>query len=530
MTDAQNKNGGTPPQNLLRAALEGDIAQVRRLLAAGVTPEADSQETAEVLRRAENEQSPHAALRKGLLETLVLHQQHGRINAAMYLAAYNGFDSIVDHFLQKSAHDPLTLNVALFAAVRAGHQALAEKLLDAGADAAFKNGLPLRAAIDAGSEDMARMLLARGAPKAEGLSYAASRGHIVMAAMLLDRGDDVRPALEKICHTLSDKRALPDGLRVLDTQSAADMLLALAEARGDDMPHLLTWFAFTAAREGAGALVEVIARHPRFTEMPAENKRDFFDVLTPVLYSGLRKMSHADAPRTVEVLLAAGGAQSVLEEAINHGEAETVVLAIRAGADARRDRARALKRAETRALQNPRQTERLILQDVQLSMAAQSVLDEKRAGAALSAADPADMLAQLRARGGAQDSSGLMCVIASGKAEQLAALLHKTPLAFTAADFLAADKHGYSVLDRLSDQKAESWLFSPLLWRAQQDEYLQLWQGLPEEWKHAQAAHHEALMRTLDVARQQDALQQKADAHDFRLPQRRKGGQTPPRP
>jgi len=518
------------PQDLLRAALEGDIAEVRRLTAAGATPEADSQETAEVLRRAENEQSPHAALRKGLLETLVLHQQHGRINAAMYLAAYNGFDNVVAHFLEKSANDPLALNVALFAAVRAGHAGLAQKLLDAGADAAFKNGLPLRAAIDAGSEAMADMLVHAGAPRSEGLAHAAARGDIAMAAYLLRREDDVKPALEKICHTLSDKRSLAEGTRVLDVQSAADMLLALAEARGDNMPDLLTWVSLATARDGAGAMVEVIARHPRFTEMKPEDKYDLLDLLTQVLFTGLRKISHADGPRSVETLLAAGGAQRVLEQAIYAGDGEMVVSAIRAGADARRDHAKALHLAETEAFQNPRQAQRAILQDVRLSIAAQSVMDEKRASEILTRADADALLTALRAPAGRADSSGLMCVIAAGRAEALAVLLDKTDAALVAGDFFATDKHGYCALDTLADRRQQEWLFSPLLWRGRRAEYMELWSALPDDWQQAQLVHHEHLLRTLDVDRQQAALQQKADENDFRLPQRRKGARPPPQP
>lgn len=518
------------PQDLLRAALEGDIAEVRRLTAAGTMPDADSDEAAEVLRRAEQEQSPHAALRKGLLETLVLHQQHGRINAAMYLAAYNGFDNVVAHFIEKSANDPLTLNVALFAAARAGHTGLVQKLLDAGADAGFKNGLPLRAAIDAGSEIVANMLVRAGAPRAEGLSHAAARGDVVLSVFLLERDDDVRPPLEKICHALADKRSLADGVRMLDVQSTADMLLALAEARGDDMPHLLTWLSFTAAREGAGAMVELVARHPRFTEMPPQNKRDLFDVLTPVLFAGMRNMSHADTARSIDALLAAGGAQSVLEQAIRAGDGEAVVSAIRAGADARRDHAKALHLAETEVSQNPRQASRAILQDVRLSIAAQSVLDEKRAAEILASRDADGLLTGLRQPAGRADASGLMCLITAGKAEALAAALVKTGAALTAEDFLAADKHGYSALDALADRRQQEWLFSPLHWRGRHDEYQRLWDALPEDWRTAEADHHEHLLRMLDVDRQQAALQQKADENDFRLPQRRKGARPPPQP
>jgi len=513
-----------PPsaQELLRAALEGDLSRVRALLEEGADADANSIDTAEVLRRAENDNIPAGKFRTGLLETLVLHQQHGRINAAMYLAAFNGFDTVVDHFLQQPAQNPLTLNVALFAALRAGRAPLAEKLIAAGADAAFKKGLPLRAAIDSGDADCVRLALAHGAPRAAGLSHAASRGDMPMTVFLVEKDDDLRAPLEKICQTLSDTRTLPDKTRVLDVQSIADLLLALGEARGDDMQREIIWLGLTAAREGAGAMVDVVLRQKAFALLDVADKRALFDVLTPLLLSGV---THAEAEKTLTAIIEAGGAQSVLESAVHSHDAEWVVKAIRAGADPRRDRARALRIAESwqsKPAGGANGQEAWILEDLRLSTAALSVMDDKRAAAVL--ADPESVLQSLRNSDSRRGTTGLMAVIAAGRTEELADMLAKTTNTLSAEDFLTADVHGYTALDRLVDGGRQNWLFTPSLWRGDAAAYHRLWDALPENWRQEQQEAHGALLAALDVEAHQRDLHAAAEDLSVKLPQRRKKG------
>lgn len=522
MSDPQKRPDA---QDLLRATLEGDLARVRTLLESGAAADSDSTDAAEALRRAENDNIPAGKFRAGLIETLVLHQQHGRINAAMYLAAFNGFDTVVDHFLKQAAQDQLTLNVALFAALRAGRAALAEKLITAGADAAFKKGLPLRAAIDSGDADCVRLALAHGAPRAVGLAHAAARGDMPMTALLVEKDDDIRAPLEKICQTVSDKRALPDKTRMPDVQSVADMLLALAEARGDDMPREIIWFGFTAAREGAGAMVEVIVRQKTFALLDAADRRALFDVLTPLVFSGMQKSTHADSEKTLAAIVEAGGAQSVLESAVGSGNAEWVVNAIRAGADPRREQGRALRMAEF--LQNKvpagaNGQEAWILEDVRLSTAALSVMDDKRAGAIL--ADPESLLQNLRKADSRRGTTGLMAVIAAGRTDALADMLAKTAITLAAEDFLTVDAHGYTALDRLADGGRQDWLFTPALWRGDAAAYHRLWDALPENWRQDRKDAHGALLAALDVAAQQRDLHDAAEGLAVKLPQRRKKG------
>lgn len=511
------------PQELLRAALEGDLSRLRALLDAGASPEADSEEATDMLRRAENDNSPHAAFRKGLLETLVLHQQHGRINAALYLAAYNGFDGIVDHFLEKSAEDPLALNVAAFAALRAGRAPLAEKLLDAGADPCFKKDLHLRAAIDADSAACVQLLLSRGAPRAEGLAHAAARGQVVMAGALLRREDDIRPPLEKICHALSDNRALPDKLRIADVEAAADMLLALAAARGDDMQQELIRLSFAIAREGAAAMVQTVLRQDAFAALDAQTKRNLFDVLTPVVFSGMQKLTHADADKTLNALIDAGGAQSVLEGAAAAGNSAFAVKAIRAGGDPRKNGGRALRLATFMHDNAPTAATAQILQDMQLATAALGVRDESRSAKILNApaADIENLLRKTDARGGV---TGLMALFAAGKGGLLPALADKASLRLTAADFTACDAQGYTALERMADTGAEDLLFLPALWQGRKDAYLALWEELDEDRRLRHAAAHDTCIAALDNAAQQQILHDSASRHDFRLPHRRKSG------
>ena len=516
----------TPARLLARAALDGDLERVRELVAQGADAEMDSASAADVLRTAENDNSPNARLRTGLLETLVLHQQHGHINAAMYLSAYNGFENIVDYFLQKDTANDLTLNVALFAAARSGRTALAEKLIDAGAQPDFKKGLPLRAAIDSGKEETVQMLLKRGSPRAEGLIHAASRGDMSMTVLLIERSDDIRPALEKICHSLSDTRALPPNTGVQDLTGVADMLLALAEARGDDMAAHLTWLSFTAVREKSPALMETIVLQPRFADISAQDRRDLFDVLTPFLQTPQGKASFGDVQRSKDALLHAGGAQAVLYAGIQRGDQEWVKEALHAGADPRRERAKALRLASEKSLQNQQnQSQRLILQNVQQAITAASILTDGHTSKTLTAED---FTAALRVRDDIRGTTGLMSVIDSGKAPALGALLQKKDVLLTAEDFLAADPRGFSALDRLEDHKQQDWLFSRSLWQGQPKEYAKLWDALPAHWKTDYAEKHADLIAALDVESGLQHLRSTAEAHDFRLPQRRKNAPLKP--
>ena len=516
----------TPARLLARAALEGDIERVRELVAQGADAEIDSASAADVLRHAENDNSPNGAMRTGLLETWVLHQQHGHINAAMYLAAFNGFDNIVEYFLQKDTADALTLNVALFAAARSGRSDLAEKLIDAGAQPDFKKGLPLRAAIDSGKEETVQMLLKRGSPRAEGLAHAASRGDMSMTVLLIDRTDDIRPALEKICHSLSDTRVLPPNTAAVDLTGVADMLLALAEARGDDMAAHLTWLSFTAVREKSPVMLDTIILQPRFADIPAQDRRALFDVLSPFLNVAAAKSSHADGAHNKDSALAAGGAQAVLYAGIQRGEPEWVKDALRAGADPRRERAKALRLASEKAMQNPQgQTQRLILQDIQLSIAAISALSDGQTSKTVNAED---FGAAVRLYDDARGATGLMAIVDSGKAPALVTLLQKHNAYLTADDFLAVDARGYSVLDRLEDHKQQDLLFNRHLWQGQAREYTKLWDALPADWKSEHAEKHADLLAALDVESGLQQLRSTAEAHDFRLPPRRRN--APPKP
>lgn len=509
----------------MRAAVEGDLARVRLLLEGGAETDADSTETAEVLRHAENDNVPGGKYRKGMLETLVLHQQHGRINAAMYLAAFNGFAPIVDYFLQKSAQDPLTLNVALFAALRAGRKELAETLLDAGADLHFKKSLPLRAAIDSGNMDCVQMLLGRGSDRIDGLAHACAHGNMAVAIALLAREDDIRPALEKICHTLSDKRSLPEKVQLSDVISTTQMLLGLAEARGDDMQREIIWLSFTAMREQAAGLVETIVSHQAFADLPPADKRQLFDVLTPLVFDGKNKTSLADAAMTVDAICAAGGAQGVLCAAIEKRDAASVAEALQNGADPRRDHGRALHQAEETVFKNPDQNARIILQDIRAAVEDLTAADETRADKILQ--NPQDLSDTLHVLDTPRQTTGLMAVINAGRAEDLTAEIAAQKIKIKADDVLMPDAHGYTAFDCLADRGQQAWIFSRALWQGQRDEYMQLWQNLPAAWTAENQAQHEAFLNTLNVAAEHRALLDVAGQLDMKMPQRRK---TPPPP
>lgn len=500
-----------------RAALDGDLDHIRRLIAEGAQPQIDSNAAARILRSAENEAVPAAKMRKGLLETLVLHQQHGHINAAMYLAAYNGFDNIVDYFLQNDNADQLTLNVALFAAARAGLPALAEKLVKAGAEIDFKDGLPLRAAIDSGKDETVKFLLAQGAARVGGMVYAASRGNMSMTVMLINRDDDIRPALEKICQNLSPVHYSQP--RVQDHLSVADMLLSLAEARGDDMASHLTWLTFAAAREKTTALVETIAQQPQFSALPAQCRRDLTDVLSPLLLATDEKSQEA-AERGKNALLASGGAQGVLYAGIMRSDPAWVAEALVAGADPRREREKTLRLAGEKLVQVPQnQNGRVILNDVQQAVAAISDVAAQRT-AQIFRAD--DMSVLLRQRDDQKGETGLMAAVDSGKFADVIKAVQKQNIVLMADDFTAVDPRGYNLIDRLEDHRQENLVFSPSLWRGRAAEFEKLWDAVPSHWHTEYADCRASLMATLDIDSDISHLKQAAGAYELRLLPRRK--------
>lgn len=509
----------TLAERVTRAALDGDLDHIRQLMAAGAHSKIDSDAAARVLRAAENDAVPGAKMRKGLLETLVLHQQQGHINAAMYLAAYNGFDKIVDYFLQKEPADELALNVALFAAARSGRKALAEKLIAAGASVNFKNDLPLRAAIDSGNDDTIKLLLQNGADRAAGMAYAAGRGNMNAAVMLISRDDDIRPALDKICHNLSSSR--PQQTPPLDQISVANMLLALAETRGDDMSAHLTWLSFTALREKAGELIETIVLQPSFMDMPAQDRRNLFDVLSPLLRLKENEQSAESRNRNKDAFLAAGGAQAILYAGLARSDTSWVGDALAAGADPRRDQARVWELAGDNISNADARSVQLRLHDAIQSLNAQTV---QHAEKVLSSDD---LAGALRAVDAARGETGLMAVVDSGKFNDAIKLFQNADVKLQADDFITCDPRGYNLFDRLEDHKQESLLFTPSLWRSRVEEFVKLWDALPPHWQTEHADSYAAVLDTLTVDKTLTRLHAIAETQNLRLLPRRKNNDTP---
>lgn len=496
-------------RQLARAALDGDIESVRALLARGADPEIDSTSAAAVLRHAEDENSPQAQMRTGLLETLVLHQQHGRLNAAMYLAAFNGFQDVVDYFLTKTEADALTLNVALFAAARAGHTTLAASLVKAGADIHFKKDLPLRAAIDSGHEAAVRELLHLGAHRAEGLVHAAARGDVVMTALLVRRDDNLDAPVVSICKSLSDGHMLPAKVTRDDLENTLDMLLALAQERGDNMQDLLLMMAQNALEQRSFPVLEKVISHHLFSGIDIVLKREVFEQIPAFVQSIERKSTAERIERFCGYLIEAGGAQAVLVLAAGRGDLPWVQRAIEAGADPRRNRGLALKTAEGAAIRK-KPTAFAVRQEIQHTLYSLTEADRKNAQEVYKENSPV-------APNGRLTTQALMSVIDAGALPDFLASVKQRQEALYAEIFFSPDAHGYSAIDRISDQQQQELLFDQRLWNKRPQEYFKLWEGLPQDWQTEHAQRHEVLLNALRVGADLSALQKTAQEHSVRM-------------
>jgi len=226
-----------PP--LLRAAWEGNLAGVRRLLAAGADPDQAVPRlgTPLILASAQGHRDVVAALLAAGADPARAERSGERPadlqRTPLGAAARQGDPEVVRRLLAAGAPVDLAPRgdaTPLMNAAERGHRDVVEALLDAGADpkaVVVGDGTPLIAAARGGDPDIVRRLLAAGAdpdvyvPGDEtALQQAIAHGHTEAARLLLEAGASplTGEALEQsvqqgVSGALRDEDSFQDGIR-----------------------------------------------------------------------------------------------------------------------------------------------------------------------------------------------------------------------------------------------------------------------------------------------------------------------------
>ena len=488
-----NQNEKSLNRQLIDAAVAGDIATVRRLLEEGVDAKI-SRADFDVIAQSfsAEDRSRHA----DVFTLIGQHSGQNRINAAMYLAAFHGFDDIVDHFLDKSAHDALTLKVAVFGAARAGRTDLVTRLIDAGAAADFKNDYPLRQSITAGHAETAKVLVGKTNAQSRAVGYAIAAGNVELAADFLNRNTDVPTVLTHIAWALGDAQlAGKGGDRLRDDAgilAGFQMILGFAEARGDDMQHVMQTVAAAAAKHEALPLINDIRWQRILQEIP-DKQAVLTAMLLPHVPPHCTVAQYSDA--MVRLIEDGADAEKGLMIGVGQSDVPMVDTALRQKVDPRRRREAVVKAARhmaDKAVTNQAPAME-IFGSILAVEAMAMVMDEMTHHDGLTADDPLFVWRQVDDTTG---KSGLMAVFAIGKIEDYLTALQNKGKHIPLADLLHQDKRGYRALDCLDDAGQLHVLFNRNLWENRREDYQALWQALtPSQQAENQSGHAEVMQR-----------------------------------
>jgi len=479
-------------RQLLDAAVQGDLAHVKKLLDAGAETYISRDDVSEGTAAWQNGLDRDSL---GIFQLISLHTGQNRLNAAMYLAAFHGEEKIVDYFLDRSAYDPMTLKVALFGAARAGALPLVQKLVDAGADATFKDDYPLRESLARGHDAVAIYLAAKTPCGDRALGYAIEKARIDMAAGFLSAEVDLKPAIARVAYALGAARApLENARRQRDTVAIQDgfhMLLSFAQARGDNMQDLLRDAADQARAQEARPLIEAVLDYDGFEALPDKGA-----ILTPLLTEKIPPDTTAEEHAAFMVKLVQKGAAP--QQALNVGvllqSADLVDEALRHRADPRRQKGAALMvaRAKMDSLKTPES--QLIFGDMLAIEALFMVMDENIFSKGQQAENALQSWRQTDAdRAGV---TGIMSGFAIGKAAEIFSAAEKAGTVLTPADLLQCDAQGYRALDCLEDAGDLGLLYAPKRWQGRAADYQVVWNAMtPSQQKSQALAHAELIQR-----------------------------------
>lgn len=484
MTDHPDKNQPSLNRRLIDAAVAGDLAEVCRLLDAGAETHVSLDASREAVQTTPSLQS---GLRHDVHDLILLHVGNKRLNAAMYLAAFHGYDDIVEHFLGRAAQDPMTLRAALFGAVRSGKEALVKKLVDAGAEPDFHNDYPLRRSIKEGHENVALFLARQTGAQERAVNYAAAAGQpCIMAAFLTDE-TDVGAALEAAAQALNPM--VPTGRAgrpVADIIAGVHMLLGFAAARGDNMQEHLVTVATAAAKQKSLCLINEIRKLDELQDVPDKNA-----VLGAMLLPYEQALGTPAEYSDAMVHLIEDGADPYkgLMLGIAQCDVPMVDAATTRRADPRRHQYAALQAARDmadKAVQSGAPALQ-ILGDVLAAEAFHAIKDDMVYKDGLSGDNPLQIWRAVEEKSG---KSGLMSVFAIGQAGKYFDLLARAGEKPNLDDVLHQDKTGYRALDCLYDAGQLDLLFTPSFWQDRRDDYQKLWQALtPLQQESVQDAH-----------------------------------------
>lgn len=496
-------------RQLIDAAVAGDLATVRRLLAAG----AETQITRTDFDTITQELPAKDRAQHAEVFTLIgQHSGQNRINAAIYLAAFHGFDDIVDHFLLKSAHDAMALKVAVFGAARAGHTKLVDHLINKGAAADFKNDYPLRQSIAGGHDATAKLLAEKTGAQNRAIGYAIAAGDVGLATDFLNQETDVALVLEHIAHALGDAQRSGKGANELRDDAAIlagfQMILGFAEARGDDMQQVMQTAADAAAAQEALPLINDIRWQRVLQEIP--DKQSILSAMLlpqPPAHSTVAQYSEA----MVRLIEDGADAEKGLMIGVRQCDVPMVDAALRQRVDPRRRREAVVKTARQmaeKAVTN--QAPAMEIFGSILAVEAMAiVMDETTHHDGKTADNPLAVWRQVDEQTG---KSGLMSVFAIGKADDYLAALKKQEETLPLADLLHQDKRGYRALDCLDDTGQLGLLFDRSLWESRREDYGIFWQALTPAQQQENETGHAGIMqrwqaedgrrRVSDLARQ----------------------------
>ena len=479
-------------KQLLDAAVRGDLAHVQKLLEAGAETHISRTDVSEGTAAWKQELDRDSI---GIFQLISLHTGQNRLNAAMYLAAFHGEEKIVDYFLERSAHDPMTLKVALFGAARAGVLPLVQKLVAAGADATFKEDYPLRESLTRGHDAVAKYLADQTQCADRALGYAIEKGRIDMAADFLSAEINLKPALVRTAYALGAGRApLENARRQRDTATIQDgfhMLLSFAQTRGDDMQALLQYTAVQAKEQEATPLVEALLAYDGFDSVP--NKSAIFtSLLTERVPADTKVEDHAAL--MVKLLQAGAAPQRGLNVGVLLQSSDLVDEALRKRADPRRQKSTAMIVARTKMDTLKTQESQLIFGDMLAIEALFMVMDENIFRKGQQTENPIRAWRSEDAdRAGV---TGIMSGFAIGQAAEIFETAKKQGDVLTLADLLHRDAQGYRALDCLEDAGDLGVLYTPKLWQGREDAYHALWEAMTPVQQKSQAEAHRALVQS----------------------------------
>jgi len=196
------KSGSRPTKSLHHAAAEGDVEQVKKLIAAGAAINAKDSDSYTPLHRAV--QAGNRAIVTLLINKGADVNAPGRWTARpLHAAAWEGHVELVKLLIARGADVNAWQNNAwtpLHSAAAQGHEAVAEILIAGGADVNLhrEGGIPLHTAAGQGHVEMAAFLIDKGADMnakdswgGTPLMEAAENGHAALAKFLTEKGANV---------------------------------------------------------------------------------------------------------------------------------------------------------------------------------------------------------------------------------------------------------------------------------------------------------------------------------------------------